>query len=209
MHKLGSGRVCSEDTTVILFTSGTESTPKGVPLTHANILSNLRGAYEYADFNDKDVLLGMLPPFHSFGFVITGLLPLLAGLGTVFSPNPTDGRRIASVIEHWGVTICCSAPTFLKTILRVSKSSQVKSLLLVVVGAEKAAPELFEKMHSLNPNTTMIEGYGITECSPILTLNPLQAPPQGVGLPLPEVELLVIHPETHEPVQRREVGLIL
>jgi long-chain-fatty-acid--[acyl-carrier-protein] ligase len=209
MRRLGSSRIRATDPAVILFTSGTESVPKGVPLTHGNILSNLRGAYKYVAISDKDVLLGMLPPFHSFGFSITGLLPLLSGMRTVFSPNPTDGRRIALVIAQWGVTLCCSAPTFLKTILRVSKEEQLKSLRLVVVGAEKAAQELFDKMHSLNPKAKMIEGYGITECSPILTLNPPNAPTQGVGIPLPEVELLIVDPETHEPIQRGKVGLIL
>lgn len=209
LQKLGAGKTRSTDHAVILFTSGTESVPKGVPLTHANILANLQGAYEYVDISDKDILLGMLPPFHSFGFSITGILPLISGMRTIFSPNPTDGRRIASIIEHWGVTICCSAPTFLKTILRVSKEEQVKTLRLVVVGAEKTAQELFDKMRLLNNKTKVIEGYGITECSPILTLNPLQAPPKGVGKPLSSVELLLVHPERLLPVPKGETGLIL
>lgn len=197
------------DPAVILFTSGTESAPKAVPLSHKNLLSNLKGAIEQVKFRKDDVLLGMLPPFHSFGFSVTGLLPLLIGARVVYYPNPTDGRGLASLIEQWKVTLLCSAPTFLKTILRSAKNQQLHSLRIVVVGAEKNSPEIIEKIAEMNKNVELLEGYGITECSPILTLNPPGAKTQGVGKPLNGIELLIVHPETLQPLELQKEGLIL
>jgi acyl carrier protein len=198
-----------EDMAAILFTSGTESYPKGVPLSHQNIIENQRGAYRLAKLRSDDVLLGSLPPFHSFGFSVTGLLPLLAGLRVAYTPNPTDGKRLAAAIERWKVTLLCLAPTFLKNLLRVSSEKQLRSLRLVVSGAEKAASELYERLEELNSKASMIEGYGITECAPILTLNPPDKPAHGVGVPLPQVELKIVHPETFAPLPLGERGLIL
>lgn len=198
-----------EDPAVILFTSGTENVPKGVPLSHKNLIENQRGAYQMVEFQDEDILLGVLPPFHSFGFSVTGILPLLTGIRAAYSPNPTDGRRMAQAIQKWGITLFCIAPTFLKNLLRVAKDEQLKSLRLVVTGAEKTPQEVFERVSELNPSASVKEGYGITECAPILTLNPPARPSFGVGLPIPGVELLVVHPETHLPLSQGEKGLIL
>jgi acyl carrier protein len=205
----GADHISSNDTAVILFTSGTESYPKGVPLSHHNLLVNQRGAYSIAEVNQTDVLLGTLPSFHSFGFSVTGLFPLLAGLRVAYSPNPTDGKRVAEAVERWQVTLLCLAPTFLKNLLRVATARNLQSLRLVVVGAEKAASELFDRLKELNPKTILIEGYGITECAPILTINPPQSPHQGVGRPLPHVEIKIVNPETQAPLKIGEAGLVL
>lgn len=204
-----SHRVKKEDIAAILFTSGTESAPKGVPLSHNNIMANQRAAYQYVDVQSRDVVLGALPPFHSFGFSVTGLFPLLAGLRVAYTPNPTDGRRVALAIERWSVTLLCLAPTFLKNLIRVASEKNLSSLRLVVSGAEKAPPEMFEGMHALNPDARVIEGYGITECGPILTLNPPNKSSNGVGIPLPGIELLVVDPDTMSPLKVEERGLIL
>lgn len=205
----GVHKVSSEETAVILFTSGTETFPKGVPLSHGNLIANQRGAKQLVDIRSEDIMLGVLPPFHSFGFSVTGIFPLLAGLRAAYSPNPTDGRRIASAIERWKITLVCLAPTFLKNVLRVASPKQLKSLRLVVTGAEKTALELFEKLAELNPEAQLIEGYGITECAPILTLNPPGHTQKGVGVPLPGIEIAVVHPENYESVPKGETGLIL
>ncbi len=205
----GLQRLKGSDTAVVLFTSGTESFPKGVPLSHHNILSNQKDAFQLIDVQKKDVMLGSLPPFHSFGFSVTGLLPLLGGLRVVYSPNPTDGRRLTVCIQRWKVTIICLAPTFIKTLLRVAEPEQLSSLRLIVSGAEKMSKEMNEKIHELIPQGQLIEGYGITECSPILTVNPLYRPLKGVGLPLLHVKLLIVHPETFELVPTGTTGLIL
>jgi len=210
LRRFGAHKIKPRDPAVILFTSGTENLPKGVPLSHKNILSNLRGAYDYVDMHSDDVLLGFLPPFHSFGFSVTGLFPLLAGMRAVYSPNPTDGKRLCSAMARWQVTVFCSAPTFLKTILRAATKEQLQTLRLVVVGAEKSAPEIYEKFAELNPKARLLEGYGITECSPILTLNPCYTNhPRGVGLPLPGVLLKVVHPESRKPIASGKTGLVL
>ena len=205
----GTDRLKKDDTAVILFTSGTESYPKGVPLSHHNIMTNQIGAFEIAGVKSTDVLLGALPSFHSFGFSVTGLFPILSGLRVAYSPNPTDGKRVAEAVERWKVTLICLAPTFLKNFLRVGTKKQLCSLRLVVAGAEKTAAELFDKLHELNPKATLIEGYGITECAPILTINRPEYPPQGVGLPLPQVEIMIVDPETQIPQDLGKQGLVL
>jgi len=202
-------KIKPDDSAVVLFTSGTESFPKGVPLSHKNILSNQRGAYKLVEAAGDDILLGALPPFHSFGFSVTGIFPLLAGLRTAFTPNPTDGKKMATAIEQWKISLICLAPTFLKNVLRVASEKQLKSVRLVVTGAEKTAEELLEKLSSLNPQAILIEGYGITECAPILTLNPPDQPTQGVGRPLEDVHLKIVHPETLKSVELGKQGLIL
>ncbi|MCH9627446.1 MAG: Bifunctional protein Aas [Chlamydiales bacterium] len=209
LQAFGTHTLSKEQTAVILFTSGTESVPKGVPLSHHNIMSNQRDAYQCVEVEHADVFLGCLPPFHSFGFSVTGLFPLLAGLPVAYSPNPTDGRRIALALNRWRVTLLCMAPTFLKNLLRVAAAEQLRFLRLVVSGAEKAPSEVFEKMEELNPKASVVEGYGITECGPILTITPPSLLPRGVGKALPSVELLIVHPETHTPLQPGESGLIL
>lgn len=209
MKIFGIDRQKKTDPAVLLFTSGTESWPKGVPLSHQNILSNLRAIPQIIDFYSDDVLFGILPPFHSFGFSISCLFGLLSGIRVASSPDPTDGRRLAHGIEKWGVTIVCGAPTFLKSLFRVGKPEQLTSLRLCVTGAEKAPPELFKMVENLGHPNGLIEGYGITECSPILTANPVIGKHQGVGMPLPGVELCIVHPETHENVPTGAQGLIL
>jgi long-chain-fatty-acid--[acyl-carrier-protein] ligase len=205
----GADRLSTEDPAVILFTSGTESTPKGVPLSHKNIISNQRAAVPAVKLNPYDVMLATLPPFHSFGFSITGLLPILAGVKVAYSPDPTEAKRLARAIEKWGATLYCSAPTFLKGVLRSGTAEQLKSVRLFVSGAEKAPQELRDRVKELGEEKELLEGYGITECAPILTFNKPGEEPKGVGQPIPGVELLVIHPDTHEELSQGQRGLVL
>jgi long-chain-fatty-acid--[acyl-carrier-protein] ligase len=188
------------DSAVILFTSGTESFPKGVPLSHENILSNHRAALSCVTFHTTDVLYGVLPPFHSFGFSVTGLLPLLAGLKVFYAPDPTQYHSMRQDIKHWKITLLCSAPTFIKGLFQVARRDDLSSLRLVVGGAEKVPEELFEYMSKTKG--MMLEGYGITECSPVVTLSRPGAPREGVGPALPGINLKVIHPETLEEVSQ-------
>lgn len=181
---------------VILFTSGTESTPKGVPLSHDNILTNLRDAGQCIKFCSSDISYGVLPPFHSFGFSAVGLYPIFAGVRTVFYPDPTDGFALAQDITHWKVTYLCLAPTFLKGLFSVAKKEQLASVHYFITGAEKTPPELYEQLKKWNLPGQIYEGYGITECSPGVSINRPGIPIAGVGKLFGSVELCTIHPET-------------
>lgn len=183
-----------DDTAVIIFTSGTETMPKGVPLTHANLLTNERSALTCIKLFSQDLIYGVLPPFHSFGLSVTGLVPILIGLKVCYGPDPTNSRALARDIDHWKPTLFCCAPGFIQSLLRVSEPKQLASLRLVVTGAEKAPEELFEAMDRLKIH--LMEGYGISECSPIVTLVHEGDPRKGVGKPIPGVELCVIDPES-------------
>ncbi len=195
-------KVKSSTPAVLLFTSGTESMPKGVPLSHENILSNLRAGLKTVNLTPKDILYGILPPFHAFGFTVSTMLGLLSGVRVAFYPNPNEGSKLASNAEKWGVTLVGGAPTFVKGMLAQAKEGQLKTVRLVVSGAEKAPPELFEMMKKIGKGDCILEGYGITECSPILTMNRVGKTPKGVGEPVDGVELLIVHPETNEVLSK-------
>ncbi len=185
--------VRKEDPGVILFTSGTEALPKAVPLSHDNLLSNHRASLRCIQKRPDDILYGVLPPFHSFGFSVTGLLPLLAGMKVCYAPDPTDSHGLAHDIGYWKPTFFCCAPSFIKALFRVADPAQLKSLRLIVSGAEKAPDELFE--YAARLGAEMLEGYGITECGPIVTLCRPGVPHKGVGQPLPGVELTILGEE--------------
>lgn len=193
---------------VILFTSGTEAVPKGVPLSHKNIISNQRSAMQCIDVNASDVLYGILPPFHSFGFSVAGLFPLLGGIRVAFYPDPTDSFALAEGIQRWKITFFCSAPSFLKGLFSAAKKEQLATIRYFVSGAEKAPKELFDRVHQLKSRAQLVEGYGITECSPILTLNRPNMPPKGVGRLAPGIEMRTIHPETLQPLSEGSEGEI-
>ena len=194
---------------VILFTSGSESVPKGVPLSHRNILANVTGCMQHVALDSSDILYGFLPPFHSFGFTVTSMLPLLSGLKVCYHPNPTESRRLASGIARWQATLICGTPTFVAGICRAAEPSQLHSLRLILTGAEKTPDSLFQALATQAPGAALLEGYGITECAPVLTLNQAQLPRCGVGAPLGDVQIQIVHPETHEPVPPGGQGLIL
>ena len=189
-------RIGPDDEAVILFTSGTEANPKGVPLSNKNIISNLSEAMQGINLTSEDIMYGFLPPFHSFGFSVAGLFPLLIGMRVAFSPDPTDSYALAEGIGRWKATLFCAAPSFLKGILHAAKKEQLKTVRLFVTGAEKASKELYEKVAKLGKGKQLIEGYGITECSPILTLVRENKKAVGVGELVPGVEFCTVHPET-------------
>jgi long-chain-fatty-acid--[acyl-carrier-protein] ligase len=192
LKTLGLDKKKEDDQAVILFTSGTESLPKAVPLSHKNLLSDIRSAFSLVKFYPDDILYGVLPPFHSFGFSVTGVMPSLLGLKIFYAPDPTDAHGMANDIMHWKPTLFCCAPSFTKVLFRVAEPKMLQSIRLFITGAEKTPPELFDYVKKLGPNKILIEGYGITECGPIVTLDRPEKPPKGVGEPIPGVELCVI-----------------
>lgn len=205
---VGLAAIKQSDPTVVLFTSGTEALPKGVPLSHENLLSNQSAAISSVAFTTKDLMYCVLPPFHSFGFSVTGLLPILTGLKAYYAPNPTDSHGMASDIAHWRPTLFCCAPSFVRMLFSVAAPEQLLSVKLFVTGAEKTPSELFEAVAKLGPGHELIEGYGITECSPIVTLNLPGKPLSGVGRPLPGIELMIIDLETRQRLPQGQEGEI-
>lgn len=194
---------------VLIFTSGTETLPKGVPLTHENIISNLNSAFDRVETTNHDVILGFLPPFHSFGLTVTGLLPLLSGVRVVYYPNPLHYKKIGKLIGDWQITFLCGAPTFIKGILQPAHKEFFTSLRVIVSGAEKAPKSLIDRIEEVCPQVEFLEGYGLSECAPILSLNVPNQPHQGVGPALEVVDLLIVHPETNQPLARGQKGHVL
>ncbi len=209
LKTFGIKDLSEEETAVILFTSGTEALPKGVPLSHHNILSNQKGVLERLQLGTDLVLFGILPPFHSFGFTLTSLIGLMGGLRTCFYPKPTDGPRLAFCVHHYKVNIICGAPTFLKAMLKSATKEDVQQLSYCVTGAEKAPPELYHLCQELGIADSILEGYGITECAPVLSLNSREVETKGVGQPPSGTELCIVHPETYQVLGIGETGLVL
>ena len=201
-------KIHEDDPAVILFTSGTENYPKAVPLSHKNIVTNQRAALSCTDVSKEDILYGVLPPFHSYGFSLTGLFPLLSGVRVFYAPDPTDSHGMARDCFYRKITVICCAPSFYRNLFRVATPRQLKKVRLFVAGAEKAPPELFEHVKRLGGGKELIEGYGITECSPVVTITPPKTPANGVGKPVPGVELCVIHVDTNEKIPSDQRGEI-
>jgi len=206
---LWSALRCQPGTAVVLFTSGSESLPKAVPLTHANLLSNLRDIASLFPEERACRMMGFLPPFHSFGLTCTTLLPLAAGFPVAYHPNPTEGGRIASKVAASRATLLAGTPTFLAGIARAASDAQLTSLKWAIVGAEKCPEALFENLAKRWPGMEVLEGYGITECSPVVSVNrPGQGKRGSIGLPLPSVQTLRLDPETGEAAPPERPGML-
>jgi len=160
----------ADQTATILFSSGSSGRPKGVELSHHNILSNLEGALEMFRVYKDDRLCGILPLFHSFGLSCTLWLPILAGVGVSFVPNPLEAKSVGKTVREDGCTLLFATPTFLQNYLRRCEADDFKTLRFIIAGAEKLKTEMidaFEEKFGLRP----YEGYGATECSPLIALN--------------------------------------
>lgn len=206
----GLRRVTPRETAAILVTSGSESLPKAVPLTHASLLVNLRDVLTVAEIRDDDALLGFLPPFHSFGLAIGVLLPVLGGLRVVYHANPTDAWILARLTAAYRASVVCGTPTFLSGILRAAGADDLASLRLAVTGAEKCPERVYEMFAERCPHATVVEGYGVTECSPIISVNDLDHPQHGtIGRVLPSYEYALVDVDSGERAAPGEIGMLL
>lgn len=206
LTRLNLRSILPSNPAVILFTSGTETLPKAVPLSHFNLLSNQRACLKAVPLLPEDILFGVLPPFHSFGFSVTGLYPLFIGMRVCYSPDPNNSHGLVREIAEWKPTLFCCAPSFIKAIFRVAKPEHLQSLRIVVSGAEKTPQDLFDDVKDRLPNVRLLEGYGITECSPVVTIDRLEEPHQGVGRPLPGVNVMIIDHASLQPVPNGQEG---
>ncbi len=206
-----------EDVVTIIFSSGSTGEPKGVMLTHANVDANVEGVAQVMRVDAQDRLLGILPLFHSFGYMALWFA-CNRDLGTVFHPNPLDAGQIGELVQRYNITLMIATPTFLQLYLRRCTPAQFGSLRVVLVGAEKLTNRLalaFEERFGIRP----LEGYGTTECAPAITVSSLDYRAPGfyqpgsrrgsVGQPLPGVALRVVDPDTGESLRVNEPGLIL
>ena len=150
-----------DDLATIIFSSGSTGVPKGVMLTHRNILSNIDGAMEVFHLTDPDVMIGVLPFFHAFGFTATLWLPLVNGFGVAYHPNPMDAKTIGDIAAKYHGTIIISTPTFYSSYVRKIQPDQFAHLRYPIVGAEKLRPPVaaaFKDRFGID----LIEGYGCT-----------------------------------------------
>ncbi|MGH7874521.1 MAG: acyl-[ACP]--phospholipid O-acyltransferase, partial [Candidatus Binatia bacterium] len=208
----------SSDLATVIFSSGSTGIPKGVMLSHHNILANVESIAQVIQFTSKDRIMGVLPLFHSFGFTGTLWLPVLTGFGAVYHPNPTDGKTIGETIQKYQATLFISTSTFYSGYLRRCSKEQFSSLHYVIAGAEKLR-EPVAKAYQEKYGITILEGYGCTELAPVVSVNTpdvidgkekqIGHKPGTVGQPMPGVAVKVIDPGTEQPLPPGEEGLLL
>jgi acyl-[acyl-carrier-protein]-phospholipid O-acyltransferase/long-chain-fatty-acid--[acyl-carrier-protein] ligase len=181
-------RVNPDDPAVILFTSGSEGVPKGVVLSHANILSNFAQVRIHIDFKPSDVVFTCLPLFHSFGMNAGFLMPLLGGSRIFLYPTPLHYRIIPQLVYEKNATILFGTNTFFKGYARHAHPYDFHTLRIVVAGAEKLRDDT-RQLWIEKFGIRVLEGYGVTETSPVISVNtPIIARPGSVGLPLAGME---------------------
>ena len=206
---------------VILFSSGSEGTPKGVELTHKNVISNAQQCDYVVKLCRTDVMTALLPLFHSFGFTMTFMMPLLDGVPMVLCPDPTDIKTLARVCAQYKTTILMGTPTFLRAIAinRWVHPMCLDSLRYIIAGAEKLRPEMRETF-KLKFGKDIYEGYGCTELTPLAAINAPNvllddfltmekcSDHSSIGLPPPGTVALIIDPETNEFLNQGDEGML-
>ena len=198
-----------DETAVVLYTSWSESLPKAVPLSHKNLISEWNGASGILSVHNDEILFCYLPPFHSFWFTVNTIFPIIAGLRSVNTPDPNDSVTAAKLIAHTKPTILATTPTFLKNLLTVAKPEQLTSLRYVITGGEKCSDLVFQKTRELIPNCIILEGYGITETSPIISINTIEKQKaQSVGIAIKGGEIKICDLATNKKLEIWEEGMI-
>ena len=214
---MGLNKINRDDVLTIIFTSGSTGTPKGVMLTYANVASNVEAIDQVISLDPKDVIVGILPFFHSMGFTVTLWCVMTLDIKGVYHPNPLESRQVGKLSHKHGGTILVSTPTFLRSYLRRVPEEQFAKLDTVVAGAEKLPAELcdaFEEKFGVRP----VEGYGTTELSPLVSVN---IPPSrdsddhqktlcegSVGRCIPGVSAKITHVDTNEELGVDEEGIL-
>ncbi|MFW6168879.1 MAG: AMP-binding protein [Planctomycetota bacterium] len=205
-----------DDMLTLVFTSGSTALPKGVMLTYRNIASNVAAIREAIDISNQDVLLGILPFFHSFGYTVTMWTVLSMAVKGAYHFNPLDARQVGALCREHGVTIMLSTPTFLRSYLRRCDEGDFATTEVIITGAERLPSNIadaFERKFHVRP----LEGYGCTETAPVVAANVPQSrsgrslvseKPGTVGRPLPGVSAKVTHLESNEECGPNETGML-
>ena len=211
-----------DDVATVLFSSGSEGSPKGILLTHKNLLANIKQVSALLNFQDDDVILNSLPIFHSFGLTITTLLPLSEGITMVSAPDPTDALAIGKLTARYRATIMFGTATFFRLYTRNRKLHPLMfgSLRMIVAGAERLKPEIktaFREKFGID----IYEGYGATETSPVISVNmpdmldidtmkPVIGNKLGtVGQAIPGTIVKIVDPDSMEELALGEDGHII
>lgn len=184
----------------ILFTSGSEGAPKGVALSHANILSNIAQARAAIPFTSSDRMFNALPIFHSFGLTVGSLLPLMVGIPTFLYPSPLHYRQIPELVYAFNTTILPGTDTFFNGWAKYAHGYDFYNIRLAVAGAEKLRDET-RQLYADRFKVNILQGYGVTESSPAVSFNtPVNQVPGTVGRLLPMMEASI------EPIEGLEKG---
>lgn len=177
-----------DDPAVVLFTSGSEGAPKGVVLSHSNLMANRTQLSVCVDFSSRDIILNALPLFHSFGLTSSTLLPLLSGMKVFFYPSPLHYRIVPEIAYDINATIMFGTNTFLAGYARFAHPYDFYSVRYVFAGAEKLHEDT-RRVWSEKFGVRIFEGYGATETSPVLAVNtPIHNLPGSVGQLLPGID---------------------
>jgi acyl-[acyl-carrier-protein]-phospholipid O-acyltransferase/long-chain-fatty-acid--[acyl-carrier-protein] ligase len=210
-------RVTVDDTVTVIFSSGSTGEPKGVVLSHINILANVEAIFQIFRARRDDRIVDVLPLFHSFGYMLVWL-GLSRGLALVCHTNPLEAGTIGELIPRYRGTVLLATPTLLNLYWRHCTPAQFGSLRLILAGAEKLSESFalaFEDAFGIR----LLEGYGMTECAPVIAVSTLDFRGPGffqpgarrgyVGQPLPGVRVRIVDPERFEPLGPDTEGLVL
>lgn len=208
-----------EKIATVIFTSGSTGEPKGVMLSHGNLLSNVHGVSHQLRLKPDDKILGVLPLFHSTGYTVTLWMALCLGKTTIFHYSPLDARIVGDLCQTHKLTIVVVTPTFARMYAHKCKPEQFDSVRLLVLGGEKLKPELERDLRE-RMKVEPLEGYGTTELSPVVAVNigyEVATPdgrrvhgnqPGTVGQPLPGTSIKTVDPDTGADLPRGEEGLV-
>jgi acyl-[acyl-carrier-protein]-phospholipid O-acyltransferase / long-chain-fatty-acid--[acyl-carrier-protein] ligase len=212
---LGVRHLAPDDLMTVIFSSGSTGEPKGVMLTNLNVAVNVAAANQLLRFNRNDVLLGILPFFHSFGYTFPLWLIISGEPASVYHYNPVEARVVGKLCQEYGVTVIAATPTFIKRYLKRCDKEQFRAVNIVITGAEKLPQDLakeFEAKFGIFPT----EGYGTTEMAPLGAVNVPKSRsgtdeghrPGTVGRAIPNVCAKIVDPDTFADLGTNHEGLL-